>query len=104
MKLVDKETLLQEKEAKKAEEAKRAAEKAEKQAKLAAAQALKDAQRKIPPSELFKSETDKYSQFDETVSIHNSSHSWLNNLVIMLLMYFHLSGCIKTYSLTLRLL
>nr|XP_018898966.1 PREDICTED: cysteine--tRNA ligase, cytoplasmic isoform X1 [Bemisia tabaci] len=66
VKLVDKETLLQEKEAKKAEEAKRAAEKAEKQAKLAAAQALKDAQRKIPPSELFKSETDKYSQFDET--------------------------------------
>ena len=31
-------------------------------------QAAKDAQNKIPPSELFKKETDKYSAFDDKVS------------------------------------
>ena len=42
-----------EKERKKAEAAKKAAE--------------AEAQKRIPPSELFKGETDKYSQFDDKV-------------------------------------
>ena len=31
-------------------------------------QAAKDAQRKIAPSEMFRTQTDKFSQFDENVS------------------------------------
>eukprot|EP00794_Sanderia_malayensis_P018078 gene18076-19885_t len=69
VKLVDKEVLLREREQKikelelkkkQKEEAKRkqAEEKVEQQA-------LKEAKAKIPPSELFKSELDKYSKFDE---------------------------------------
>ncbi|XP_050407955.1 cysteine--tRNA ligase, cytoplasmic [Patella vulgata] len=61
IKLVDREILLQEKEEqRKAEEAKRK----EKEMK-AAAQAEKKKQNMIPPSELFKHETEKYSEFDE---------------------------------------
>lgn len=70
MKLVDKEILLREKEQKKQAELEKAAEKERKKAEAAAAQAAKDAQKKIPPSELFKSETDKYSKFDENVSLY----------------------------------
>lgn len=67
VKLVDRETLLKEREAKeKAEEAK-AAEKERKKLELAQAAALKEAKRKISPSEMFLSETDKYSKFDENV-------------------------------------
>lgn len=66
VKLVDRETLLKEREAKqKAEEAK-AAEKERKKQELAQAAALKEAKRKISPSEMFLQETDKYSKFDET--------------------------------------
>lgn len=39
-------------------------EKERKKVELAAAQAAKDAQKKIPPSEMFKCDTDKYSKFD----------------------------------------
>lgn len=65
VKLVDRETLLREKEAKKKVEAEKAAEKERKKAEQAAAQAQKDAQRKIKPTEMFLSETDKYSHFDD---------------------------------------
>lgn len=68
MKLVDKDTLLKEREAKKRAELEKAAERERKKGEAAAAQAVKDAQRKIPPSEIFKSETDKYSKFDENVN------------------------------------
>lgn len=44
------------------------AEKEKKKLELAAAQAAKDAQKKISPSEMFKLETDKYSQFDDKVT------------------------------------
>lgn len=70
VKLVDKETLLNEKEAKKRAEQEKALEKERKKAELAAAQAAKEAQKKIPPTELFLSETDKYSQFDEKVNLN----------------------------------
>lgn len=69
LKIVDRETLLKEKEAKRQAELEKAAEKERKKAELAAAQAAKEAQKKIPPSELFKSETDKYSKFDENVRL-----------------------------------
>uniref|UniRef100_U5EX84 Cysteine--tRNA ligase, cytoplasmic n=1 Tax=Corethrella appendiculata TaxID=1370023 RepID=U5EX84_9DIPT len=65
VKLVDRETLLREKEAKKNAEAEKAAEKERKKAEAAAAQAAKDAQKKINPVEMFKQETDKYSAFDD---------------------------------------
>uniref|UniRef100_A0A8D8LS95 Cysteine--tRNA ligase, cytoplasmic n=1 Tax=Cacopsylla melanoneura TaxID=428564 RepID=A0A8D8LS95_9HEMI len=66
VKLVDKETLLREKEAKRLAEAEKVAEKERKRAELAAAQEAKEAQKKISPLDMFKMETDKYSQFDET--------------------------------------
>ncbi|XP_055621827.1 cysteine--tRNA ligase, cytoplasmic [Toxorhynchites rutilus septentrionalis] len=65
LKLVDREVLLKEREAKRAEEGRKAAEKERKKAEAAAAQAAKDAQRKINPVDMFRSEADKYSAFDE---------------------------------------
>jgi cysteinyl-tRNA synthetase len=70
VKLVDKEELLREREAKAAQEAAKLAEKEKKKAEQAAQQAQKDAQRKIPPQDMFRSETDKYSQFDDKVRLH----------------------------------
>jgi cysteinyl-tRNA synthetase len=67
VKLVDKEYLLREKEAKKRAEAEKAAEKERKRAQQAAALIQLNAQRKVKPSEMFLPETDKYSQFDEKV-------------------------------------
>lgn len=69
VKLVDKDTLLKEKEAKKKVEAERLAEKERKRKELEEAQALKEAQRRIPPQEMFKSETEKYSAFDDKASL-----------------------------------
>lgn len=65
LKLVDRELLLKEREAKRAEEAKKAAEKERKKAEAAAAAAAKDAQRRINPVDMFRAETDKYSAWDE---------------------------------------
>lgn len=65
VKIVDRETLLKEKEAKRLQEQEKAKEKERKKAELAAAQAAKEAQRKIPPNEMFKLEKEKYSKFDE---------------------------------------
>lgn len=64
---MDREFLMREKEAKKTAEAEKAAEKERKKAEQAAIVAQRDAQRKIKPSEMFLSETDKYSQFDVKV-------------------------------------
>nr|CAD7395991.1 unnamed protein product [Timema cristinae] len=65
VKMVDRETLLQEKEVKRKLEAEKAAEKIRKKTEQLAAQAQKDAQKRIKPDEMFHSETDKYSKFDE---------------------------------------
>jgi cysteinyl-tRNA synthetase len=67
VKLVDKESLLREKEAKKRAEAEKAAEKERRKAQQAVALIQLEAQRKVKPSELFLPETDKYSRFDEKV-------------------------------------
>jgi cysteinyl-tRNA synthetase len=63
VKLVNRESLLHEKEVKKNAEEAKAAEKESKKAE----QAERDAQRKINPREMFLLETDKYSRFDDKV-------------------------------------
>lgn len=67
VKLMDKETLLKEREAKKAAEAEKLAEKERKRQAAAEAAAAKEAQRKIDPKKMFLTETDKYSAFDDNV-------------------------------------
>ncbi|XP_066592914.1 cysteine--tRNA ligase, cytoplasmic [Prorops nasuta] len=65
VKLVNREELLKEREIKRKLEVEKAAEKEKRKAEAAALLAAKEAQRKIPPSQMFTSETDKYSQFDD---------------------------------------
>ncbi|EDW01873.1 cysteine--tRNA ligase, cytoplasmic [Drosophila grimshawi] len=65
VKLVDRNTLLREREAKQAIEAEKAAEKERKKKALAEAAAAKEAQRRINPKQMFLSETEKYSAFGE---------------------------------------
>jgi cysteinyl-tRNA synthetase len=71
VKMVNREELLKEKEAKKKLELEKVMEKEKRKAEAAAAAAAKEAQRKIRPYDMFKLEKDKYSQFDETVSSLN---------------------------------
>ncbi|KAB0790824.1 hypothetical protein PPYR_15179 [Photinus pyralis] len=66
VKLVDRETLLKEREAKRQAEADKSAEKERKKLEQAAAQAAKEAQKRIPPAEMFRMEIGKYTQFDNT--------------------------------------
>lgn len=68
VKLVDRDMLLREREAKQAAEAERAAEKERKKQALAEAAAAKESQRRIDPKKMFLSETEKYSAFGEDVS------------------------------------
>lgn len=63
VKLVSKEELAREREEKKRIEA----EKQRKKEELLKAQKAKEEQKKIPPQEMFRRETDKYSQFDDKV-------------------------------------
>ncbi|XP_044761847.1 cysteine--tRNA ligase, cytoplasmic [Coccinella septempunctata] len=65
VKLVNRDILMREKEAKKQAELEKQRKKEERQAALLAAQAEKEALMKIPPMEFFKRETDKYSKFDD---------------------------------------
>lgn len=67
VKIVGREDILKEKEARRLAELEKLKEKERKKAELVAAQAAKDAQRKIPPSNMFRMESDKYSKFDEKV-------------------------------------
>lgn len=75
LKLVNREELLKEKEIKKKLELEKTLEKEKKKAEAAAAAAAKEAQKKILPSEMFRLEKDKYSQFDDKVrtSYRNSA-------------------------------
>lgn len=68
VKLVDRDSLLKEREAKRMADAQKAAAKEKKRLEAAAAAAAAEAQRKIKPSEMFLHETDKYSAFDDKVS------------------------------------
>lgn len=80
VKLVNKEELLREKECKRKMEMEKSLEKEKRKAEAAAAAAAKEAQKKIPPSEMFKLEKDKYSQFDNNVS----EHLYINRCIILL--------------------
>ncbi|XP_047219166.1 cysteine--tRNA ligase, cytoplasmic isoform X2 [Girardinichthys multiradiatus] len=66
VKLVDKETLLKEKEEKKKMEEEKKRKKEEAARKKQEQEMAKLAKMKIPPCEMFRSEPDKYSRFDET--------------------------------------
>ncbi|KAM4744302.1 cysteine--tRNA ligase, cytoplasmic isoform 2-T2 [Anableps anableps] len=66
VKLVDKETLLKEKEEKKKMEEEKKRKKEEAARKKQEQEMAKLAKMKVPPCEMFRSETDKYSKFDET--------------------------------------
>lgn len=79
IKLVNREDLLKEKESKKQMELEKMLEKEKKKAEIAAAAVMKEAQRKIPPSEIFKLERDKYSRFDSNVCriIYNNIYFFL---------------------------
>lgn len=69
IKLVSRETLLKEREAKKLVEAQKAELKEKKRQEAAAAASALEAQKKINPREMFLHETDKYSAFDEKVCL-----------------------------------
>ncbi|XP_060897751.1 cysteine--tRNA ligase, cytoplasmic isoform X1 [Labrus mixtus] len=66
VKLVDKETLLKEREEKKKMEEEKKKKKEEAARKKQEQEMAKLAKMKIPPCEMFRKEADKYSQFDET--------------------------------------
>ena len=72
IKLVDRKELLKEREEKLKQEEKRRLEKERKKAEQAEKQAALEAQRKIPPSEMFKGETDRFSKFDDKVILFRS--------------------------------
>ncbi|XP_065574110.1 cysteine--tRNA ligase, cytoplasmic-like isoform X4 [Artemia franciscana] len=65
IKIESPETLIKEREVKRAEEEKKRQEKERKKAEAAAKEAEKAALQAIPPGDLFRKETDKYSQFDD---------------------------------------
>jgi len=65
VKLVDRETLLKEKQQKLEELDKKRKEKEEAKRKQQEEKAAKEAKARIAPGDMFKSETEKYSQFDE---------------------------------------
>lgn len=65
IKLVDKEILLKEMQEKLSAEEKKRQQKEQAKKVKEAAEAARDAQKRIPPSQLFVNETDKYSKFNE---------------------------------------
>ncbi|KAK3766185.1 hypothetical protein RRG08_025185 [Elysia crispata] len=74
IKLVSREVLMREKEEKIRQEEEKRAEKERLKKKKEAEQAAKSAQDRIPPSEMFRSETDKYSAFDDKgIPTHDAS-------------------------------
>eukprot|EP00795_Rhopilema_esculentum_P011490 gene11490-21706_t len=74
LKLVEKETLLKERQQKLEEMELRRLQKEETKRKKAEEKAMKDAKAKIPPSDMFKHEIDKYSKFDDQgIPTHDAS-------------------------------
>jgi len=65
IKLVDRDELMKEREEKKAAEEKRRLEKEAKKREAEAKAAALEAAKRVPPSEMFKGDTDKYSKWDE---------------------------------------
>lgn len=69
IKFVGREVILLEKKAKAKAEAEKLAEKERKKKEQELARAKKEELKKIHPKDLFKLETDKYSEFDENVNL-----------------------------------
>lgn len=83
IKFVDKETLLKEKQQQLEEQEKKRKQKEEAKKKLQAEKAAKEAKARIPPWEMFKHETDKYSKFDEQgVPTHDQTGEPLSGKLI----------------------
>ncbi|NP_001181926.1 cysteine--tRNA ligase, cytoplasmic isoform e [Homo sapiens] len=76
VKLVDRNTLLKEREEKRRVEEEKRKKKEEAARRKQEQEAAKLAKMKIPPSEMFLSETDKYSKFDENVSMVCPHMTW----------------------------
>uniref|UniRef100_A0A8D2GG80 Cysteine--tRNA ligase, cytoplasmic n=1 Tax=Theropithecus gelada TaxID=9565 RepID=A0A8D2GG80_THEGE len=72
VKLVDRNTLLKEREEKRQVEEEKRKKKEEAARRKQEQEAAKLAKMKIPPSEMFLSETDKYSKFDEGLPTHDA--------------------------------
>lgn len=90
IKFVDKETLLKERQQQMEEQEKKKRAKEEAKRKQEAEKAAKEAKARIPPWEMFKGETDKYSQFDEQgVPTHDQSGKPLSNSQIKKLKKLH---------------
>lgn len=70
IKFVGREAIISERKAKAKAEADKLAEKERKKKELELARAKKEELKKIHPKDLFKLETDKYSEFDESVSYY----------------------------------
>ncbi|XP_047134203.1 cysteine--tRNA ligase, cytoplasmic isoform X3 [Hydra vulgaris] len=80
VKLVDKETLLKERQQKLDEIEKKRREKEELKQKQLEEKLMKEAKAKVPPSEMFKLEQDKYSLFDEQgIPTHDSNGEKLSS-------------------------
>jgi len=83
IKFVDRETLMKEKQQQLEEQEKKRKQKEEAKKKLDAEKAAKEAKARIPPWEMFKHETDKYSKFDEQgVPTHDQTGEPLSGKLI----------------------
>lgn len=69
IKFVGREAILRERKAKAKAEAEKLAEKEKKKKEQELARAKKEELKKVHPNDLFKLETDKYSEFDENVNL-----------------------------------
>lgn len=78
IKFVGREAILRERKAKAKAEAEKLAEKERKKKEQDQAKAKKEELKKIHPKDLFKLETDKYSEFDENVNDNNFYSSNIN--------------------------
>ena len=67
LKLVGREALLKEREEKARVEEQKKAEKERRRLEQLRLEAEREAQRRIPPNQMFRAETDKYSQWDDKV-------------------------------------
>lgn len=77
IKLDNKHVLIKEREERRQAEQERYYEKKRKQLEQAAKDKAKDTLKKMDPVKMFLSETDKYSKFDENVSIYNLYYNYL---------------------------
>ena len=73
-------------------------------------QLKREEQMKVPPEEMFRKETDKYSQFDEqascckalsghlTASFFTLARSFIHHLISLKANHFFIAACVRTCS------